>query len=175
MLAPWNKSYNQSRQDIKKQRHYFANKSPSSQSYGFSSNHVWIWTIKKAKSQRTDAFELWCWRRLFRVPWTERRSNQSILNIHWRDWCWSWSSKSLATWCEEPTHWKWPWCWERSKAGREGDDRGWDGWMASLTWWPWVWTSSTSWWWMGKSSMLQSMGSQRVGHDWETELSWVSV
>ena len=80
MLAPRKKSYDQSRQLIKKQRHYFANKGPSSQSYGFSSSHMDVsWTIKKAECQRTDAFELWCWRRLLRVPWTARRSNQSIL------------------------------------------------------------------------------------------------
>ena len=79
MLAPSKKSYDQSRQHIKMQRHYFASKGPSSQSYGLSSSHVWIWTIKKAERQRIDAFELWYWRRLLRVPWTERRSNQSIL------------------------------------------------------------------------------------------------
>jgi len=80
MLAPWKKTYDQSGQHIKKRRHYFANKSLSSQSYGFSSSHVCEnWTIKKVKHQRIDAFELWCWRRLLRVPWTARRSNQSIL------------------------------------------------------------------------------------------------
>ena len=80
MLTPWKKGYDQPRQHIKKQRHYFANKSPSSQGYGFSSSHVCeSWTIKKAEYQRIDAFELWCWRRLLRVPWTARRSNQSIL------------------------------------------------------------------------------------------------
>ena len=81
MLAPWKKSYDQLRQHIKKQRHYFANKCPSSQSCGFFSGHVWIesWTIKKAERRRIDVFELWCWRRLLRVPWTARRSNQSIL------------------------------------------------------------------------------------------------
>ena len=82
MLAHWKKSYNQPRQHIKKQRHYFANKGPSSQSYGFSSSHVWMWELdhkEKAGSQRIDAFELWCWRRLLRIPWTARRSNQSIL------------------------------------------------------------------------------------------------
>ena len=89
------------------------------------------WTIKKAESRRIDAFELWCWRRLLRVPWTARRSNQSslkksVLNIHWKDWCLSWSSNTLATWWEETTHLKRPWCWERLKAGGEGDDRGWD-------------------------------------------------
>ena len=95
------------------------------------------WTIKKAERWRIDAFELWCWRRLLRVPWTARRSNQSILketspNIHWKDWCWSWNSNTLAIWCKKLTHQKRPWCWKRLKAG-EGDDRGWDGWMASLT------------------------------------------
>ena len=97
-----------------------------------------IWTIKKAEHWRIDAFKWWCWRRLWRVPWTARRSNQSILNIHWKDWCWSWNSNTLATWCEELTHWKRPWFCERLKAGGEGDDRGWDGWMASLTQWTWV-------------------------------------
>ena len=76
------------------------------------------WTIKKAEHQRINAFELWCWRRVLRVPWTARRSNQSILkkstlNIHWKDWCWSWNSNTLATSCKEPTHWKKSWCWER--------------------------------------------------------------
>ena len=81
MLAPWKKSYDQPREHIEKRRHYFANKGPSSQSYGFSSSRIWMWswTIKKAKHWRIDAFELWYWRRLFRVPWTARRSNQSIL------------------------------------------------------------------------------------------------
>ena len=81
MLAPWKKTYDQPRQNIKKQRHYFTNKGPSSQSYGFTSSHVWMWdgTIKKAEHQRIYAFELWCWRRLFRVRWTIGRSNQSIL------------------------------------------------------------------------------------------------
>ena len=97
------------------------------------------WTINKVEHWRTDAFELWCWRRLLRVPWTARRSNQSILkeiktlNIHWKDWCWSWSSYILATWWEEPIHWKRPWWWGRLKAGGEGDNRGRDGWMALLT------------------------------------------
>ena len=135
------------------------------------------WTIKKAENQRIDAFELCCWRRLLRVPWTARRSNQSIqrksvLNIHWKDWCWSWNSNTLATWCRELTHWKRPWCWERLKAGGEGDDRGWDGWMASPTPWTWVWASFGSWWWTGNPGVLQSMGSQKVGPDWATKLNW---
>ena len=135
------------------------------------------WIIKKIKCRRTDAFDLQCWRRLLRLPWAARRSNQSVLkksvlNIHWKDWSWSWSSNTLATWNEELTHWKRPWCWERLKVGGEGDDRGWDGWMASPTWWTWVWVSSGSQWWTGKPGVLQSMGSQRVGHDWATELNW---
>ena len=97
---------------------------------------------------------------------------KSVLNIHWKDWWWSWSSDTLATSGEELTHWKRPWCWEWLKTGGEGDDRGWDGWMASLTRWTWVWVNSWSWWWTGKPGMLQSLGSQRVRHDWVTGLNW---
>ena len=96
---------------------------------------------------------------------------RSVLNIHWKDWCWSWNSNTLATWCEELTHLKRPWCWERLKAGGEGDDRGWNGWVVSLTQWTWVWVNSGSWWWTGRPGMLQSMGSPRVGHNWVTELT----
>ena len=105
------------------------------------------WTIKKAECRRIDAFELWCWRRLVRVPWTARRSNQSILKkispgCSLEGLMLSLNSNNLATWCEELTHLKWPWCWERLKAGREENDRGWDGWMASPTQWTWVWVNS---------------------------------
>ena len=90
------------------------------------------WTIKKAEGRRIDAFELWCWRRLFRVPWTARRSNQSILKeinpgCSLEGLCWRWNSNTLAIWCKELTHLKRPWCWERLSAGGEGDDREWDG------------------------------------------------
>ena len=97
---------------------------------------------------------------------------KSVLNIHWKDWRWSWKSNTLATWSEEVTHWKRPWCWERLKVGGEGDDREWDDWMASPTQWTWVWVNSRSWWWTGKPGVLQSMGSHRVRHscDW-TELT----
>ena len=78
----------------------------------------------------------------------------------------------LATWCEELTHLKRPWSWERLKTGGEGDDRGWDGWMASPIQWTWVWVNSGNWWWTGRHGVLQSVGSQRVGHDWATELNW---
>ena len=135
------------------------------------------WTIKRPECQRIDAFELWCWRRLLRVPWTSERSNQSILkrsalNIHWKDWCCNWNSSILATWWEEVTHLKRPWCWERLKVGGEGDDRGWNGWMSSLPQWRWVWVNSGSWWWTGKPGLMQFMGLQRIGHNWETELNW---
>ena len=109
------------------------------------------WTIEKAECWRIDAFELWCWQRLLRVPWTARRSNQSIL----KEISPKYSLEGLmlkpkpqyfGTWCEELTHLKRPWCWERLKAAGEGDDGGWDGWMASLTQWTWVWANSGSWW-----------------------------
>ena len=135
------------------------------------------WTIKKAECQRIDAFELRCWRRLLRVLCTARRSNQSILkeislSVHCKAWCWSWNSNILATWCEELTHWKRPWCWERLKTRGEGDNRGWEGWMASLTQWTWVWVNSRSWWWTARPGMLQSMGSQRVEHNW---MNWTEL
>ena len=85
---------------------------------------------------------------------------------------WSWNSSTLATWCKELTRWRRPWCWERLRAGGEEDDRGWDGWMASPIQWTWVWVSSGSWWWTGRPGVLWFMGSQRVGHDWATELNW---
>ena len=94
---------------------------------------------------------------------------RSVLNIHQKDWCWSWNSNPLDTWCEKLTHWKRPWCWEGLGAGGEGDDRGWDGWMASPTQWTWVWVNCRSWWWTGRPRVLQSMGLQTVGHDWATE------
>ena len=104
---------------------------------------------------------------------TSQSKRKSVLNIHSKDWCWSWNSNTLATWCKELTPWKRPWCWERLKAGGEVDDRGWDGWIASLTRWTWVWASFGSWWWTGRPGVLQFMGLQRVGHDWATELSWI--
>ena len=135
------------------------------------------WTIKKVEHWRIDAFELWCWRRWLRVPWTARTFNQSIL----REISPEYSSEGpmpklklqyfghlmQRTDSLEKTR-----CWERLKVGGEGDDRGWDGWMKSQTQWMWVWVNSGSWWWTGRPGMLQSMGSQRVGQDWVTELNW---
>ena len=177
MLTPWKESYVQPRKHIKKQRHYFTNKGPSSQGYGFSvvMNGCGSWTIKKDECRRTDAFELWCWRRLLRVPWTARRSNQSIL-------------KEISPGCSLEglmlkLKFQYFGClmqradsfeksWEKLREGGEGDDGGWDGWMASTTRWTWVWVDSRNWWWTGWPDVLQFMGSQRVEHDWVTELNW---
>ena len=133
------------------------------------------WTVKKAERWRIDVFELWCWRRLLRVPWTARRSNQSMV----KEISPKYSLEGLmlklklqyfATWCKKLTHLKRPWCWKRLNAG-EGDGRGLDGWVPSPTRWTWVWVSARSWWWTGKSGVLQSVGSQRFWHDWLTEQS----
>ena len=100
---------------------------------------------------------------------------RSALGFLWKEWCWSWNSSTLATSCEELTHWKRLWCWEGLGVGGKGDDRGWDGWMASPTRWTWVWVNSGSWWWTGRPGVLWFMGSQRVGHDWATELNKLSL
>jgi len=129
------------------------------------------WTIKKPECKRIDPFELWCWRRLLRVPWSARKSNQSIL-------------KEISPGCSleglmlrlklqyfghlmRRTDSLEPWCWERLRAGGEEDDRGWDGWMASSTRWTWVWMDSGGWWWTGRPGVLRLMGSQRIRHNWE--------
>ena len=136
------------------------------------------WTIKKDEHQKIDAFELWYWRRLLRVPWTTKRSNQSILKGISPEYSLeglmlklklqyfghlTWRTDSLEKTLKL----------ERLKAGGEGDDRGWDGWMASPTQWTWVWVNSGSQWWTGRPGVLQSMGSQRVGHEWVTELNYL--
>ena len=132
------------------------------------------WTIKKTEGWRTDAFEVWCWRRLLRVSWTARRSNQSVL----KEINPAYSLEGLVLklklqyFCHlirRANSLERPWFCERLKAKGEGDDREWYGWMASLTWQTWVWESSGNWWRTGKPGVLQSMGSQRVHHDSETE------
>ena len=100
---------------------------------------------------------------------------RSALGFLWKEWCWSWNSSTLATSCEELTHRKRLWCCEGLGAGGEGDDRGWDGWMASLIQWTWVWVDSGSWWWTGRPGVLRFMGSQSVGHDWATKLNWTEI
>ena len=177
-LTPWKESYDQPRQHIKKQRLYFANKGLSSQGYGFSSGHVWMWELDCEESWAPELMFLSCgvgedsWESLgLQEDPTSPSWRKSVLGVHWQDWCWSWNSNTLATSCEELTHWKRPWCWEGLWAG-EGDDRGWDGWMASPTRWTWVWVNSGSWWWTGRPGVLRFMPSQRVRHDWATELNW---
>ena len=140
------------------------------------------WIIKKAERWRIDAFELWCWRRLSRVSWTARRSNQSILKEispecsleglmlklklqYFGHPMWRTDSleKTLILGKTE------------GKRRRGRGDRGWDGWMTSSTQWTWVWVNSGSWWWTGRPGVLRFVGSQRVGHDWETELNWTKL
>ena len=178
--SPWKKSYDQPRQHIKKQRHYFTNKGPSSQSYGFSSGHVLMWALdyKKTWVPKNCCFWIVVLEKTLESP----LDCKEIQPVHPKgDQSWVFIRRTdteaetpilLATWCEELTHWKRPWCWERLKAGGEGNDSGWDGWMASTTWWTWVWVNSRSWWWTGRPDMLQFMGSQRVRHDWVTRLNW---
>ena len=133
------------------------------------------WTIKKAERRRNDAFELWCWRRLLRVPWAAKRSNQSILE-EINPEC---SLEGLMLKLKLPYFGHLMWRADslektlmlgKIKGGGE-EDRGWDGWMTSMTQWTWVWVSSRSWWWTGKPGVLQSMGSQRVRHNWVTEVT----
>ena len=119
--------------------------------------------MKETESRRTDAVKLWCWRRLYKVPWTSRRSNQSILKDISPEYSLEWLMLKLQSFghlMRRADSWKRPWCWERLEVGREGDSRGWDGWMASPTRWTWVWASSGSWRRTGRPGALQSMGSQ---------------
>ena len=167
-INPWKESYEQARDHNKKQSQYSANHLvklcfffffSSSFMYGCES-----WNVKKAEHQRIEPLGLQYWRRLLRVLWTASRSKQSILKeispgLSLKDWCWSWNSNTVATSCEALTDWKRPWCWERPRAGGEGDYRRWDGWMAWLTWWTWVWGNSGRWWWIGSPEVLRFMGS----------------
>ena len=134
------------------------------------------WTVKKAECQRIDAFELWFWRRLLRVPWTARRSNQSILKISpgcsLEGLILKLKLQYFGHLVQRVDSLKKPWCWEGLGAGGEGDDRGWVGEMASLKLWTWVWMNCRSWWWTERPGVLRFMRSQRVGHDWATELNW---
>ena len=167
MLAPWEESYDRYRQHIKIRDITLLRKDSLVKAmvfpvvmYGCES-----WTIKKAGHRRIDASELWCWRRRLRVPWTARRSNQSILkeiNPEYSLEGLMLKLQYLATWCKELTHWKRSRCWERLKARGEGGNRGWDGWMATLTQWPWVCANSGRYWRTGKPGVLQFMGSKEL-------------
>ena len=180
MLTPWKESYDQPKQYIKKQRHYFANKCPSSQIYGFSSSHVWIWELDYKESW---ASKNWCfWTVVLEKTLESPLDCKEIQPVHPKgNQSWIFIVRTGAD-AETPILWppdakSWliwrdPWSWERLKAEGEGDNRGWDGWMVSPNRWTWVWVSSRRWWWTGKPGMLQSMGSQRVRHDWAMELNW---
>ena len=181
MHAPWKKSYDQCRQHIKKQTHYFTNRGLSRESYGFSSSHIWceIWTMKNAECPKIDVFELWCLRRLLRVPWTAEKSNQSILKGIFPEY----SLEGLMAEAEAPIRGHLMWRTDSlEKAlmlgkiegrGKRGQQR-----MRLLDgitdWRTWVWASSGSWWWIGNPGTLQSIGLQRVGRNWVTELNWSS-
>ena len=136
-----------------------------------------VWTVKKAEHWRIDAFELWCWRRLSRVPWTARRSNQSILKeinpgISLEGMMLKVKLQHFGHLMRRVDSLEKTLMLEGLGAGGEGDDRGWGGWMVSPTWWTWVWVNSRSWWWTGRPGVLPFMGSQGVGHDWATVLNW---
>ena len=170
MLAPWKKNYDQLRQHIKKQRHHFANKGLSSQSYGFSSSHVWMWELDYKESW---APKNWCfWTAVLEKTLESPSDYKEIKPVNSKgNQSWIFIGRTDAE-AETPTFWppdaknwligKRPWPWERLKAGGEGDNWGWDGWMASTTRWTWVWASSRSWWWTRKPGALQSIGFQRV-------------
>ena len=153
--------------------------SKSSQGYGFSSGHVWM---RELDCEISWVLKNWCFWTVVLEKTLESPLDckdiqpvhpKGVLGVHWKDWCWIWNSNTLATSCEELTHWKRLWCWEGLGAGGEGDNRGWDGWMASPTQWTWVWVNSGCWWWTGRPGVLWFMGSQRDGHNSVTELNWV--
>ena len=168
MLAPWKESCDKPKQHIKKQRHHFADKD-----YGFSSSHVRMGELDHKEGWVPKNWCFWTpvLEKTFKSPLVSReikpvnpKGNQSWIFIGKTD-------AEAPTWCDGLIHWKRHQCWERLRAGGEGDDRGWDGWMASPTQWTPVWASSGSWWWTAKPGELQSMGLQRVRHDQETELN----
>ena len=178
MLTPWKKSYDPPRQHIQKQRRILPKKVCLVKPiifpvvmYGYES-----WTIKKAEFWRIDAFELWCWRRLLRLPWTARRSNQSILKEINPEYSLKGQMLKLKLQYFGYLMWRTDSLEKTLILGKiegrgEGDDRGWDGWMVSLTWRTWVWVNSGSLWRTERLDMLRSMGSQRIRHDWTTELN----
>ena len=165
MLAPWKESNDKPRQHIKKQRHYFAYKGLYSQCYNFSSSNVWMWELDNKKGW---VLKSWCLhtvvlQKTLESPLDSKeikpgnpKGNQSWIFIGRTD-----AEADILWWraklCKEPIHWQTPWYWERLKAQGKGDERGWDGWMASPTQWMWVWTNCWRWLKTGKPGMLQSM------------------
>ena len=180
MLTPWKESYDQPDSIVKSRDIILSTKVHLVKTmvfpvvmYGHES-----WTMKKAE-RRIDAFELWCWRRLLRVPWTARKSNQTILKEISKEYSLEGLMLKLKLQYFGHLMWRTDSLEKILMLGKIEDRRRrgsqvWDGWMASLTWWTWVWASSRCWWWMGKPGMLQSVGSQRVRHKWAAELKWIS-
>ena len=177
-LTPWKESSDQHIQHIKKLRHYFASKGPSSQGYGFSHSHVWMWELDCEESW---ALKNWCfWTVVLEKALVSTLDCKEIQLVHPReDQSWMFTGRSdaeaetLILWPPDAKSW---FIWKDPDAsGGKGDDRGWDGWMASPTWWIWVWVDSRSWWWTGRPGVLWFMGLQRVGHDWATELNWTEL
>ena len=166
MLTPWKENYDQPRQHIEKQRHYFANKGPSIQGYGFSSSHVWMWELDYKDSW---ALKNWCfWTVVLEKTLESLLDCKEIQPVHPK-WDQSWvffgrtnvEAETPILWppdSKKLTHLKRPWCWEKLRAWGKGDSRGWDSWMASLTQWSWVWVNSSSWWWTGRPGVLWFMG-----------------
>ena len=151
--------------------------------HGFTSRHVWMWELDYKESWVVKNWSFWTvvLKKTLESPLdckeiqpVHPKGNQSRILIGRTD-AEAETPNTLATWWEELTYWKRPWCWEKLKAGGEGDDRGWNGQMASQTRWIWVWLSSGSWWWTGKPAILHSMGSQKVGHNWANELNWTCM
>ena len=161
-LAPWKKSFDQPRQSIKKQRHYLANKGPFSQSYGFSSSHIWMWDLhyKESWVQKNRCFWTVVLEKTLESP-SDCKETQPVHPKRYQSWIFTGRTDA-----EAETSILWPpdaknWLigdWERLKAGGEGGDRGWDGWMASLTQWTCIWVNSRSWWWTGSPDVLHPMG-----------------
>ena len=178
-LAPWKKSCDQPRQHFKKQRHYFANKGLSSQSYGFSSSHVRMWELDYKENWVPKNWCFWTvvLEKTLESP-LDCKEIQPVPTKRNQSWIFFGRTEAEAPifWPSDAKNWligKDPDAGKHWRQGGEGDDRGWDDWVASPNPWTWVWVSSGSWWWTGKPGMLQSTGSQRVRQDWVTELNWL--
>ena len=183
MLAPWKKSYDQPRQHVKKQRYYLANKGPSSPSYSFSTSYVWMWEMNHIEGWEPS--QTWCfWTVVLEKTLESPLDSKEIQPVHSKgNQSWIFIERTDAEaetpvlWPPDAKNWfigKDPDAGKDLKAGGgEGDDRGWDGWMASPAKWACVWIDSRSWSRAGRPGMLQSKESKRVGHDWVTELNWM--